>query len=73
MARNQFGAICDMCGNMTDNPKRFYHLRIPNYHFEIGGDAISLDYCSDCYRDLKIAIAKHYNCEWILEKEKING
>ena len=71
MARNQFGCICDKCGKMSKYKNEFYHLNIPTYETEINNCVQAVDYCLNCYIDLKEALAKHYKINWI--KEKTNG
>lgn len=73
MARNQFGAVCDKCGALTNIPKSFYRLVLPTYDTEFNNCVKTFDYCIECYEDLKITLAKHYNYAWALEKEKNNG
>ena len=73
MARNEFGCICDICGavgrkrDLTDNmfsSNMFFKIRIPTYQSRMNNSTQLLDYCPDCYDDLKKALAKHYNIEW---------
>lgn len=60
MARNQFGCICDICGKMTNTPKEFYRLTIPVYQNDFNNSTQTLDYCFDCYMELKTLLQIHY-------------
>ena len=71
MARNEFGCICDICGaigskkDFTEfSPNMFFKIRIPTYQSRMNNSTQLLDYCPNCYDDLKKALAKHYNIEW---------
>lgn len=64
MARNKFGVICDMCGEYTTMRSMYYRLALPTYQSSINNSIQYLDFCPDCYKDLKITLAKHYNIEW---------
>jgi hypothetical protein len=60
MARNQFGCICDMCGKITNTPKEYYKLTIPVYQNDFNNSTQTLDYCFDCYMELKALLQIHY-------------
>lgn len=64
MARNEFGCICDKCGKYSKYENEFYRLILPIYEFKMNNCTQRVDYCLDCYFDLKKALAKHYNIEW---------
>ena len=72
MARNEFGVICDICGAIGCHdieksdyfPNMFFKIRIPTYQSRMNNSTQLLDYCPNCYDDLKKALAKHYNIEW---------
>lgn len=61
MARNKFGCICDMCGKHSEYKNQFYRLVLPTYQSKINNSIQSLDYCFDCYNNLKIVLANIYN------------
>lgn len=52
MARNQFGCICDKCGKYSKNRKEFYHLILPTCSL-VSNDTRTVDFCFDCYKELK--------------------
>ena len=60
MARNEFGCICDICGNYDKNRKTFYRIIIPTYQQDMINDIQTLDYCFKCYMDLKAVLQIHY-------------
>lgn len=60
MARNEFGCICDICGKYDKNKNIFYHLTLPTYQSDFNNSVQKLDYCSECYEDLKAILQIHY-------------
>lgn len=60
MARNEFGCICDMCGKYDKNKRMFYRLTLPTYQNDMVNDTRTLDYCFECYKDLKAILQIHY-------------
>ena len=67
MARNQFGAICDICGAMTENPKYFYRLSLPTYESNMGNSVSQKDFCLCCYKELKKLLNDFYIKEYSKE------
>lgn len=53
MARNEFGCICDKCGKYSKYENEFYRLILPIYEFKMNNCTQRVDYCLDCYFDLK--------------------
>jgi len=64
MANNKFGVICDMCGAYETAKRMYFTLVLPTYQSSFVNCTQRLDFCPDCYKDLKITLAKHYNIEW---------
>jgi len=60
MAQNQFGCICDICGKYDKNKKYFYRLTLPTYQSDFNNSVQTLDYCFECYKDLKTILQIHY-------------
>ena len=60
MARNQFGCICDVCGEYNKHKNMFYTLVLPTYEREIGNCLRKDDYCFKCYDKLKKLLRDYY-------------
>lgn len=71
MARNKFGVICDICGKYEEGVMKqsYYHLVIPTWDDYSYNGIKCLDYCPECYKKLKIALAQFYHANWFLEVE----
>lgn len=66
MARKSkgIGYICDVCGK--EYPHNWYfHMILPRFKIKNDNNLDKVDYCLDCYGDLKRAIAEHYGMEWV--------
>ncbi len=73
MASNKFGVICDICGKYSDLTSSYYKMKLPTWDSEMNNSLRYLDYCSTCYIELKLALAKYYKMKWVENSIKSEG